>query len=133
MGHSGLRVILLPTVMADAIQRLGRGDFPEPARPAWHDLINGSMDVQWVEIQGLVTDVHSNTLSMLLAGGQLDVLVDQYEARLAQFEKSVVRIQGVLFADYWTNREVRVGNVRVRNSSINAGRRPRRAIRLTPS
>ncbi len=117
VGHSASGDFA-PIVMADAIQRLGRGDFPEPARPAWHDLINGSMDVQWVEIQGLVTDVHSNALSMLLAGGQLDVQVDQYEARLAQFEKSVVRVQGVLFADYWTNREVRVGNVRVRNASI---------------
>jgi signal transduction histidine kinase len=121
VGHSASGDFA-PIVMADTIQRLGRGDFPEPARPAWHDLINGSLDVQWVEIQGLVTEVHSNALSMLLAGGQLDVQVDQYEARLAQFEKSVVRVQGVLFADYWTNRararEVRVGNVRMRNSSI---------------
>ncbi len=107
-----------PTVVADAIRRLGQGDFPEPAHPSWHELINGSMDVQWVEFQGLVTDVHSNTLSMLLAGGQIDVQVDQFQTQLAQFQKSVIRVQGVLFADYWTNREVRVGNVRIRNASI---------------
>ena len=96
------------------------------------------MDVQWVEFQGLVTDVHSNALSMLLPGGQLDVQVDQYEAKLAQFKKSVIRIQGVLFADYWTNsREVRVGDVRVRNSSITvdvpAPADPFDAVEKTPS
>jgi len=121
VGHSASGDFA-PIVMADNIRRLGRGDFPEPARPAWHDLINGSMDVQWIEFQGLVTDIHSNSLSMLLAGGQLDVQVDQYETQLERFQKSVIRVQGVLFADYWTNRararEVRVGNVRVRNASI---------------
>ena len=117
VGHSG-KGDFAPIVVADTIRRLGRGDFPEPSRPAWNELINGSMDVQWVEFQGLVTDVHSNALSMLLAGGQLDVQVDQYEDRLMQFKKSVVRVQGVLFADWTTAREVRVGDVRVRNASI---------------
>ncbi len=118
VGHSD-KGDFAPIVMADTIRRLGRGDFPEPSHPSWNELINGSMDVQWVEFQGLVTDVHSNALSMILAGGQINVQVDQYEARLEQFRKSVIRIQGVLFADYWTNsREVRVGDVRVRNSSI---------------
>ena len=91
---------------------------PKPARPAWNELINGSMDVQWVEFQGLVTDVRSNKLSMLLPGGQVDVQVDQYEASLTPFAKSVVRIQGVLFAAWTTAREVRVGNVVMRNASI---------------
>ena len=116
-GHSGAGDFA-PIVVADQIHRLGKGDLPEPSRPAWNELINGSMDVQWVEFQGLVTDVRSNTLSMLLPGGQLDVQVDQYEASLTQFEKSVVRIQGVLFAAWTTSREVRVGNVVMRNASV---------------
>src|SRR6185437_13864142 len=137
VGHSD-KGDFAPIIMADSICRLGRGDFPEPAHPSWNELINGSMDVQWVEFQGLVTDVHSNALSMLLPGGQLDVQVDQYEAKLAQFKKSVIRIQGVLFADYWTNsREVRVGDVRVRNSSITvdvpAPADPFDAVEKTPS
>jgi signal transduction histidine kinase len=116
-GHSGAGDFA-PVVVAEKIRRLGRGDLPEPARPAWNELINGSMDVQWVELRGLVTGVRSNTLSMLLPGGQLDVQVDQYEARLAQLLKSVIRVQGVLFADWTSTREVRVGNVRFRNASI---------------
>jgi signal transduction histidine kinase len=121
VGHSGPGGFA-PIVVADAIHRLGRGDMPEPAHPAWHELINGSMDVQYVEFQGLVTDVRSNALSMLLSGGKLEVQLDQYETQLARFQKSVIRVQGVLFADFWTNSaragEVRVGNVRVRNASL---------------
>jgi signal transduction histidine kinase/RNase P/RNase MRP subunit p29 len=117
IGHSAAGDFA-PIVVAESFRRLGRSDLPEPAHPSWHDLTIGSMDVQWSEIQGLVTDVKSNTLSMLLAGGQLDVQVDQYEARLAQFRKSVVRIQGVLFADWTSAHEIRVGSVRMRNTRI---------------
>jgi signal transduction histidine kinase len=117
IGHSGAGDFA-PIVVADEIHRLGRGDLPEPARPAWSELINGSLDVQWVEFQGLVTDVHSNMLSMLLPGGELNVRVDQYEASLKPFEKCVVRLQGVLYAAWTTAREVRVGNVIMRNASI---------------
>lgn len=117
IGHSAAGDFA-PTVVAESFRRLGRSDLPEPAHPTWHDLTTGSMDVQWSEIQGLVTDVKSNTLSMLLAGGQLDVQVDQYEARLAPFRKAVVRIQGVLFANWTSAHEVRVGSVRMRNARI---------------
>ncbi len=117
LGHSGAGDFA-PIVVVDEIHRLGKGGMPEPARPAWNELINGSMDVQWVEFQGLVTEVHTNMLSMLLPGGQLNVRVDLYEASLAPFEKSVIRLQGVLFASFTTAREVRVGNVSIRNASI---------------
>ncbi len=117
VGHSATGDFA-PIVVAEGFRRLGKGDLPEPAHPAWNELINGSMDVQWVEFQGLVTDVHSNVLSMLVPGGQLNVRVDLYEASLAQFQKSVVRIQGALFAAWTTAREVRVGNVVMRNASI---------------
>jgi signal transduction histidine kinase len=116
-GHSAAGDFA-PIVVAERFRRLGKGDLPEPAHPAWNELINGSMDVQWVEFQGLVTDVHSNVLSMLVPGGQLDVRVDMYESSLTQFQKSVIRIQGVLFAAWTTAREVRVGNVVMRNASI---------------
>ena len=116
-GHSAAGDFA-PTVVAESFHRLGRSDFPEPVHPTWHDLASGSMDVQWSEIQGLVTDVKSNTLSMLLPGGQLEVQVDQYESRLAQFKKSVVRLQGVLFANWTNSHEIIVGTVRMRNCRI---------------
>lgn len=120
VGHSGTGDFA-PTVVAEQATRLGNGRLPEPARPAWNELINGSMDVQWVEFQGLVTDVHSNTLSLLLADGQIAVQMERYdESELKPFEKSVVRIRGVLFAAWNTGtRDLRVGSIQMRNASVN--------------
>jgi len=119
VGHSGAGNFA-PVVWADKIERLGTGDLPEPSQPAWNALINGSMDIQWIEFQGLVTDVRSNVLSMLLPGGQVDVeIITPVLPNLASFQKSVVTVNGVLFASWNTNREVRVGEIRVHNASIN--------------
>lgn len=118
VGHSGTGDFA-PVVWADKLVRLGKGDLPEPAHPAWNAMINGSMDVQWVEFQGLVTDVHSNVLSMLVPGGQIDVQISvPVISKLDSFKKSVVTVRGVLFAEWNSMREVRVGLIDVHNASI---------------
>lgn len=117
-GHSGAGDFA-PIVVADQLVRLGRGDFPEPIHPTWDELNNGSMDVQWVEFDGLVTEVHSNTLSMLLQEGVMEVEVEglpQYS--LKSLKKAVVRIRGALFAVWNSVREVRVGSILMRNADI---------------
>ncbi len=110
-----------PVVVADRVIPLGDGRLPIPARPTWNELINGSMDVQWVEFQGLVTAVRTNQLTLLLPEGHLDVQLDGYhESELNPFEKTVVRIRGVFFAVWKTDtRTVQVGTVEMRNASIN--------------
>jgi len=120
IGHSGAGDFA-PIVVADRGIRLGKGRLPEPVHPAWNELINGSLDVQWVEFQGLVTEVHSNTLSLLLADGQIAVQMEgHYESELKRFEKAVVRIRGVLYAAWKTGtRELLVGTILMRNASIN--------------
>jgi len=118
IGHSGVGDFA-PVVLADQLVRLGKGELPEPVRPTWNALNNGSLDVQWVEFQGLVTDVRSNTLSMLLSDGQMDVQVEGVAvSSLKSLEKSVVRVRGVLFAVWNATREVRVGRILMRNASI---------------
>jgi signal transduction histidine kinase len=118
-GHSGAGDFA-PVIIADKITSLGTGRLPEPVLPTWTELLNGSMDVQWAEIQGLVTGVQSNTLSLLMPEGQMDVVMDGYDRfNLEPYMKSVVRIRGVLYA-MWNaaTREVRVGSVMMRNASI---------------
>jgi signal transduction histidine kinase len=118
VGHSGAGNFA-PVVWADEIEHLGTGDMPEPSQPAWSALVNGSMDIQWVAIQGLVTDVQSNILSMLLPGGQVDVeIITPMLPNLDSFKKSVITVKGVLFAEWNTNREVRVGEIRIHNAGI---------------
>ena len=41
-----------PIVIADNVVVLGKGQMPQPVHPTWNQLINGSMDIQWVELQG---------------------------------------------------------------------------------
>jgi signal transduction histidine kinase len=108
-----------PIVVAEDVIVLGKGQMPSPARPAWRELINGSMDLQWVELQGLVTDVQSNSLALLLPEGDIQIDFEPYsESQLKAFEKAVVRIRGVLFATWNTNRTVQVGHLSMRNVNI---------------
>jgi signal transduction histidine kinase len=119
-GHSGAGNFA-PVVIAEKLVRLGEGVLPPAVRPTWTELLNGSRDVQWAELKGLVTEVRSNTISLHLPEGRLDVeLEGSFESELRPFLKAVVRIRGVLYA-VWdaATREVRVGKVMMRNSAIN--------------
>jgi len=118
-GHSGAGDFA-PIVVADKVTRLGEGLPPAPVHPTWTELLNGSRDVQWAELKGLVTDVHSNTISLHLPEGRLDVELDgSFESDLKPFRKAVVKIRGVLYAVWETKtREVRVGRVMMRSSTI---------------
>jgi signal transduction histidine kinase len=109
-----------PVIVAERITRLGEGMLPAPVRPTWTELLNGSRDVQWAELNGLVTDVHSNTLSLHLPEGRLEVeLEGSSESDLLPHLKSVVRIRGVLYAVWDTGtREVRVGRVMMRGATL---------------
>lgn len=118
-GHSGAGDFA-PIVVADKITRLGEGLLPTPVRPNWGELLNGRLDVQWAELTGLVTEVRSNTISLLLPEGRLDVeLEGLFESELRAFLKAVVRIRGVLYA-VWdaATREVRIGRVMMRRSTL---------------
>jgi signal transduction histidine kinase len=118
VGHSSAGDFA-PIIVADKIVRLGRGELPEPSRPAWNAIVNGSMDVQWAEFQGLVTDVQSNMLSLLLPGGKIDVQIYASSIpRLDPFKKSVITIRGVLLAEWNGLREVRIGLVKMHNATI---------------
>ena len=109
-----------PIVDAEQVVDLGPGQMPPAARPSWKELINGSMDVQWVEIQGVVTAVTNNSLGLILPEGklQVDEVVGYPESQLRAYEGAVIRLRGVLFAEWNTNRTVQVGHVMMRNAMI---------------
>ncbi len=109
-----------PVIVAEQATLLGKGRLPEPARVDWSQLVNGSMDVQWVELQGLVTGISSNAISLLLPEGHQEITMPEWgEAELNAFDKAVVRIRGTLFAA-WNAKthEVLSGNITMRNASI---------------
>ncbi|HLP76857.1 MAG TPA: sensor histidine kinase, partial [Candidatus Paceibacterota bacterium] len=68
---------------------------------------------------GLVTDVRTNMLSMLLPAGPLNVKVEgPTPADLELNKNAIVRVRGVLFAVWNATREVRVGSILMRNASL---------------
>jgi signal transduction histidine kinase len=94
-----------PLIHAVRITRLGTRDLPPPVRPYWDQLINGSLDTQFVEIEGIVTAVRADGLTLLTHGGKINALV--YGANgatnglaLKPFESALVRMRGCLFASW---------------------------------
>jgi len=109
-----------PVIIAQKATLSGRSSMPEPAHPSWSQLANGSMDVQWVELQGLVTSVHSNELSLATAEGHLEVkMADWAESELKSFDHAIVSIRGTLFATWNAEtHEVHVANITMYNGSV---------------
>jgi hypothetical protein len=64
-----------PRVRAARITRLGTRELPPPVRPYWDQLINGSLDTQFVEIEGIVTAVRPDGVTLLTHGGKINALV----------------------------------------------------------
>ena len=111
-----------PMVRVKARTFVGEGRLPEPVHPTWDQLMNGSMDTQYAEVQGIVTRISTNALTLLTHGGKIQVGVTGVDPRaLPQFENTLVRIRGCLLA-VWdaTTHQVKVGEVTIGSASINA-------------
>ncbi len=109
-----------PIVVADELNYIGRGRMPEPVRPTWNELLRGSVDVQWVELQGLISKVESNRVTLVLTDGRIELAMQEYaESELKPFENVVARIRGTLYA-FWDadTRKVQAGRVRLHNAAV---------------
>lgn len=112
-----------PVVNARLVARKGPGHLPDPVRPAWDQLMSGSLDAQYVEFTGVVTAVQTNLVTLLTAGGivKVDVRPNGVNdaAELKQVENALVRVRGCLFAtwDYITH-QVRMGEIRMYGPDI---------------
>lgn len=106
-----------PNVLAEKMVRLGLGQLPEPIHPTWDQLLNGSMDAQFVEIQGVVSAATNWSVSLLTPSGVIQVIVTRDGRRtgeLATYLNSMITLRGVLLAQW--NRlthQVTVGEIRI--------------------
>jgi signal transduction histidine kinase len=110
-----------PTVLAERVNCLGAGRMPEPLHPNRNQLINGSLDGQYVELQGIVTAIEPNGVTLLTLAGKYKVdMVDVLSQNLTQFESALVRIKGC-FLSSWDaqTKQIRIGQIRIFNGSIN--------------
>ena len=111
-----------PVVIATNVHNLGVGDFPEPLHPSWDQLMNGSLDAQYVEIQGILSSVQSNSVILLTPDGRIECDLHAAELQtkdLARYEDALIRVRGCLFAtwDYITHRVI-PGEIRINGADI---------------
>jgi len=110
-----------PIVAATRVVPLGTGRMPEPIRPNRDQLLNGSLDAQYVEVQGVVTSVNTNGLALLTLGGKYRIyLFPLPPTDLASIENALIRIQGCFYAswDYQTH-QMKIGEMRLFDTAIN--------------
>lgn len=108
-----------PVIFADAAKFLGNTAMPEPLRPTWEQLMNGSLDAEYVELHGVVTGVSSEGISLLTEDGQVTILgyearplptVSQSDPGASQLLGCIVAMRGCLTADWnWNTRQVNPG------------------------
>jgi len=55
---------------------LGPGCMPEPARPSWNDLMQGNHDGRWIELQGIISAVEKQRLTLAVGGDNIIVWVN---------------------------------------------------------
>jgi len=110
-----------PVVNAQRARRLGLGRLPEPVPPTWDQLMNGSLDTQYVELRGIVTAVQANRLELLLREGKINVsLPDLAPETLRPYLDSLIRVRGCLFPTWdGSTHQVRVGEMKISCPSIN--------------
>jgi signal transduction histidine kinase len=100
-----------PVILARKAKFMGRAVLPEPIRPTWDQLMNGSLDAEYVELHGVVTAVSLDQITLLTADGKvtLDRGDDRALPRLPDSSRdggtlvgSVVRIRGC-FTTQWNS------------------------------
>jgi signal transduction histidine kinase len=114
--------LFAPIVYARRVRGLGLGELPDPVHPSRDQLHNGSLDAQYVEIQGVLTSVQADGVNLLTPDGLIktDLRVTGLRAEeLTRYEDALIRVRGCLFAtwDYVTHR-VRVGEIRIYGAEV---------------
>ena len=113
-----------PLVFVSQIKRLGTGQLPLPVRPYWDQLINGSLDTLFVELEGVVTTVNEEGVTLLTHGGKINVLIFDNNGvtnglSLKPDEGALVRLRACLFASWDpVTHQVNVGTVRMYAPSV---------------
>jgi signal transduction histidine kinase len=112
-----------PIVRARGVDIVGLGNLPEPLSPTWDQLMNGSLDDQWVELKGVVVSVSMNrpagwtSIRLRTQAGTLQVdfrMVNMNSVTLAHLENALVRLRGCLFVSWDSETsQVRRGVIRM--------------------
>ncbi len=109
-----------PVVVARNITHLGAGFLPQPIRATWDQLRNGSLDTQYIEIEGVVTASYDQQIRMLTAGGMITLVLDDLQPEdLRGYKNALVQIRGCAFACFNPQtRELDTSSLRILGGAI---------------
>lgn len=94
-----------PGIYCHKVKILGRGQFPEPVRPSWNELASGSLDAQWVEMEGVVMSATNHHMEIGAQGGRVSCYVGGGN-HLEAYLNAIVQVRGVVVADWDQARHV---------------------------
>ncbi|MGA2175108.1 MAG: sensor histidine kinase [Verrucomicrobiota bacterium] len=111
-----------PMIRPQRVTRLGKGLLPEPVHPTWDQLMNGSLDSQYMELQGIVTAVQPGEVMLLTRGGKIRVHLPGLKPEDIQHDEgALVSLRGCLFAKHEDEKislQVKLGEIEIHNPSI---------------
>jgi signal transduction histidine kinase len=111
-----------PVLQIQRASCLGLGRLPEPIHPTWDQLMNGSLDTQYVELQGIITESDENKIVLLTRGGKITVgLPDMQPNDRKGYALALVRLRGCLFPSWDPQtHQVRAGEMEIYSAAISA-------------
>jgi signal transduction histidine kinase len=128
-----------PQISALRVRRLGPSDLPTPVHPYWDQLINGSLDTLYVELEGVLTTVRADAVTLLTHGGKINALIFDKNGgtnnlALKPYDGALVRLRGCLFASWdAATHQVNVSEVRMFDPSVSVVEpAPADAFAVTP-
>jgi signal transduction histidine kinase len=100
-----------PSIEPRGIVSRGPGQLPVPRRAAFKDVASGTLDGQWLELEGVVSGARFNapspTLSLALDGRRLHVIVNDTEgANPESLIDAEVRLRGVASGSFNRQRQL---------------------------
>jgi len=100
-----------PVIWASSAKFRANAAMPDPIHPTWDQLMNGSLDAEYVELHGVVTSLAPTEMSLLTPDGKVTVKGDDVrclpqmsDARLTNVLKvgTVMRMRGCFTTDWNT-------------------------------
>ncbi len=109
-----------PSVIAHRITRLGAGSMPKPVRATWSQLMNGSLDTEYAELDGLVTEVQGRQVVLFTQGGKITVELRDFRPEVVQgYEGALVRIRGCFLPNFdMATRKLETGAMAVSGAAV---------------
>jgi signal transduction histidine kinase len=113
-----------PLIVANRAAYIGVGSMPEPLHPTWDQLINGSLDTQYAEIEGIVTAVQENSIVLLTEGGKIKLDFGFGRKSLRRYENALIRARGCVFAFFNAEtHQLETGSLRIFDAAVNVDQR----------